>query len=255
MNMKVSVVMPTWNRAGIVQNAIRSIIDQTYSGWELIVLDDGSTDSTGRIVKDFAHPRIKYHKIEHQSNISKVRNIANSHATGDIIVVQDSDDLSLPDRLEEIVKVFDSSEADVVYHGMYVRSYDPYSNAITRQLREAQPFSKERLLTEQYIPGQIAYTRRTWEAIKYNEMIELCDDYMFLLELALNHAKFVPLYKNLYEYVASSDSVNIEGEVDGRRRKDVVTLLRILNEKYEIDAHATLTKNIISGPVISKEII
>lgn len=252
--MKVSIVLPTWNRCQVIQNAIRSIIDQTYEDWEFIIVDDGSTDSTERVVKDFAHPRIKYHKIEHQNNISRVRNIGNSLATGEIIVVQDSDDLSFPDRLEVIVETFNANpDTDVVYHGMYVRSYDPYNNAITRAVRPAQAYSKERLLSEQFIPGQIAYRKNI--GIGYNDQIPLIDDYMFLLELALNDKKFTPLYKNLYEYVGSQDSINVLGEFDGRRRRDVETLLLILKEKYGIDAHATLTKNIISGPVISQETI
>lgn len=253
--MLVSVVMPTFNRGDRIQNAIRSILDQTYKDWELIIVDDGSTDSTKRVVMDFAHPKIKYHKIEHQNNISKVRNYGNSLARGEIIVVQDSDDISFPDRLEAIVECFKTTQADVVYHGVYLVNMDPYNNAIIRQVRPAAKFDKERLLKEQYIPGQIAYTFEAWNKVKYNEEIPLCDDFMFLIELTLNNMKFTSLDKNLYEYVYSGDSVSVAGEIDGRRRKDAATMLRILKEKYDIEGRATLTKSWVNGDVISEETI
>src|ERR1700747_2739274 len=111
MNMeskpRVSVLLPTWNRGNRIQNAIRSIVDQTYTNWELIIIDDGSTDNTKNVVRDFANPKIKYFYVEHLNNISKARNLCVEHAQGDILVVQDSDDMSFPDRLEEIVRCFD----------------------------------------------------------------------------------------------------------------------------------------------------
>ena len=100
---RVSIVMPTYNRGGVIVNAIRSVIDQTFTDWELIIVDDGSTDNTERVVKSFYDPRIKYHKIEHTGYVSKVRNAGNKLAKGEIIVVHDSDDVAFPDRLEEIV--------------------------------------------------------------------------------------------------------------------------------------------------------
>src|SRR3990167_5599743 len=108
---KISVVMPTWNRANIIQHAIRSVVDQTFKDWELIIVDDGSEDHTKRIVEEFAHPRIKYIKAEHSGHVSKVRNIGNQAASGEIIVVHDSDDIAFPDRLEEIVKAFEDRKS------------------------------------------------------------------------------------------------------------------------------------------------
>lgn len=253
MQPRISVVLPTWNRGGRVGHAIRSIIDQSFEDWELVVIDDGSEDGTGRVVKDFAHPRIKYHKIEHQNNISRVRNIGNQLAQGEIIVVQDSDDLSFPDRLEWIDETFALfPSADIVYHGMYLTFPDPYIGGITRKVRHADAFSRDRLKKEQYIPGQIAYTKKHAMEVPYNEEVVLCDDYMFLLESAYQDKVFVPIHRNLYEYFASPDSINVKGEMDGRRRHDIMTMLRILRDKYGVDAHATLTKQ-VGGEVIEKE--
>src|SRR3990167_6087746 len=179
---KVSIVMPVWNRAKVVQHAIRSVIDQTYQDWELIIVDDGSTDNTKRIVDSFANPKIIYKRIEHCGFVSKVRNIGNEMAKGDIIVVHDSDDFAYPERLEEIVKAFEENpDADIVYHGMHMRFYDPFNDAMSYQLRPTLPYSKEHILQEQHIPGQVAYRRKTVLELPYLESITCCDDYDLLL--------------------------------------------------------------------------
>jgi glycosyltransferase involved in cell wall biosynthesis len=255
MNPYVSVVMPTFNRGYTIQNAIRSIIDQSYTNWELIIVDDGSEDNTESKVRMFREPKIVYKKLEHCGNVSQVRNIGNSLARGEIIVVQDSDDMSLPDRLEEIVKKFDETNADVVYHGMYMRGYDPYTECAVRQCRPALPYSKEHILKEQYIPGQIAYKKSVITKTPYDNRVRCCDDYQILLELALNDYKFEPIYKNIYEYNFSADSINVSGEQDGSRKRDVEIILNILEEKYNYKAHATLVKNTIDGTLITRETI
>ncbi len=238
----------------MIQNAIRSIIDQTYKHWELIIVDDGSVDGTYRIVSNFAHPKIIYHKIEHQDNISRVRNIGNSLATGDIIVVQDSDDMSLPDRLGEIVKTYkEYPKADVVYHGMYLRLKDPYTDSITRSVRPAIAFDRDRLKKEQYIAAQLSYKRSVALEIPYNEDVPLMDDFAFLLELAYSNKHFQPIYKNLYEYWYTQDSINIQGESDGRRKRDTETILQMLRDKYHVkDIHANLFKE-VEGVTVSEE--
>lgn len=251
---RVSVVMPTWNRAPVVGNAIRSIIDQTYEDWELVIVDDGSTDSTEIAVRDFAHPKIRYHKVEHQNNISKVRNIAADLAKGEILVVQDSDDMSFPDRLEKIVECFDKTGADLVYHGMYIRTYDAYRDVMARTVKPSKPFDKDRAIREQYIPGQLAYRKTAWEKTPYNEDVPLCDDFMFIIEQVLVDSKFAQLDLNLYEYIPMVDSANILGEEAGNRLKDAETILAVLKKKYGIDAHATMEKSMY-GAVTERKII
>lgn len=251
---RVSVVMPTYNRAPVLGSAVRSIIDQTYEDWEMVVIDDGSTDQTEMAVRDFAHPKIRYVKIEHQNNISRIRNIGVTEARGDLIVVQDSDDLSFPDRLEKIVKCFDETGADLVYHGMYIRTYDEYRGIMARSVKPAQPFDRDRAVREQYIPGQLAYTRKTALEIPYNEEVPLCDDFMFIIEQVLHDKKFHALDLNLYEYVPMMDSANIRGEEQGLRFKDAETIVRILKEKYNTTAKAVLEKSMY-GSVVSRETI
>jgi len=105
----VSVILPTYNRAKTLERAINSVLTQTYSNLELIVIDDASTDNTEDIVKSFKDNRVIY--IKHTSNIGPAgaRNTGIKRAVGRYIGFQDSDDEWMPDKLERQVKNLDSS--------------------------------------------------------------------------------------------------------------------------------------------------
>ncbi|MDJ0633116.1 MAG: glycosyltransferase [Xenococcaceae cyanobacterium MO_188.B29] len=91
-NLLISVIMPTWNRASVINDAVYSIQAQTYKNWELIIIDDGSEDNSKEVIKKIAASdnRIKHYFIEHQG-VSTARNVGLSHAKGEIIAYLDSD--------------------------------------------------------------------------------------------------------------------------------------------------------------------
>ena len=97
----VSVMMPTYNGAAYLREAIDSILHQTYTRWELIIVDDGSTDETPVILQAYCrqHARIKAYRIAHGGR-GKARNKCLEEASGKYIAVCDSDDISLPNRFK-----------------------------------------------------------------------------------------------------------------------------------------------------------
>jgi glycosyltransferase involved in cell wall biosynthesis len=111
----VSVIIPTYNRARFVGQAIQSVLDQTFQDFELIVVDDGSTDNTRTVVEEFTDPRIRY---IHQENmgISGTRNTGIRNARARYIAFLDSDDIWLPRLLESQVAILNSNpDLDWVY--------------------------------------------------------------------------------------------------------------------------------------------
>jgi glycosyltransferase involved in cell wall biosynthesis len=96
----VSVVVPTYNRAHLIGDAIRSVQQQTYTSWELIIVDDGSTDTTQEVLSSLRDERIISFRIPHTGRIAVVRNECMRHATGEYIAFLDSDDVWLPNKLE-----------------------------------------------------------------------------------------------------------------------------------------------------------
>jgi glycosyltransferase involved in cell wall biosynthesis len=102
----VSIIVPTHNRAHLIGDTIRSVISQNYRHWELIIVDDGSTDETEQVVKKFSENRIRYFFIEHTGNLGRVRNKGIAQAAGNYIALLDSDDLWLPHKLEYQLSFF-----------------------------------------------------------------------------------------------------------------------------------------------------
>ena len=110
----VSVVIPTYNRAGKVVRAIRSVLDQTYTDLEVIVVDDGSTDDTEAAVRGIADPRVRYVRQENQGACA-ARNHGTALCTGAYMAFHDSDDVWRPEKLEKEMRVLLSGEADIVF--------------------------------------------------------------------------------------------------------------------------------------------
>lgn len=245
MKPKISVVCPVWNRGQIIKHAIHGILDQSFKDWELLLIDDGSTDNTKAEILRFANvePRIKYYGLPHTGKIGKVRNYGNRRSSGALIVVQDSDDISLPDRLEVIWREYLNTGADVLYHSIYYTVPAPEYQVNIRQFKPVQPFDLQKLLHTQYIPAQIATKREVALEVPYDEKINVSDDWMWLLELGLNHKTFHPIHQALYEYYDSEDSANILGEKDGRRDIDMKHIMKKLKTKYHIDVYKAETKN------------
>jgi glycosyltransferase involved in cell wall biosynthesis len=110
----ISVIMPTYNRAGYLGESIRSVLDQTFSDFELIIVDDGSTDQTETMVRSFRDRRIRYRRQSHRG-ISAARNTAIRSACGLYVAHLDSDDIWLPNLLAVEVAAFCDPGIGVVY--------------------------------------------------------------------------------------------------------------------------------------------
>ena len=107
-NPVVSVIMPAYNGEKYISEAIESIINQTYQIWELIIVEDCSQDNTLEIIKRYLNdPRIKLYQNDRNIGIAGSRNKAIQMSTGEYIAIQDDDDISYPERLEEEVMFLD----------------------------------------------------------------------------------------------------------------------------------------------------
>lgn len=111
----VSIIIPTYNRAHLIGETIQSVIDQTYCNWELIIVDDGSTDQTSDVIKKCQDPRLHYLQVAHSGAFGIVRNHGLLKAKGEFITFLDSDDLWHPDKLQQQVDTLLSSAATFVF--------------------------------------------------------------------------------------------------------------------------------------------
>jgi glycosyltransferase involved in cell wall biosynthesis len=121
--MKVSVVMAAYNAERYIDEAIDSILSQTFTDFEFLIVNDGSTDSTKEILELYKDPRIK---VLDQSNqgCAFARNQAISQARGKYIAIMDADDVSLPDRLKKTVAYLDEHPDVVLVGGSYIVKHE-----------------------------------------------------------------------------------------------------------------------------------
>lgn len=131
----VSVILPTYNRAHILRQSIRSVLDQSFERFELIVIDDASTDNTDEVVASVTDDRIRYFKHTENRGAPAARNTGIARAQGEYIAFQDSDDEWLRDKLEKQLEAFEHAARDVgvVYTGLVrilngEKRYLPQSN-------------------------------------------------------------------------------------------------------------------------------
>ncbi|MGG2024822.1 glycosyltransferase [Gottfriedia sp. S16(2024)] len=103
-NVLVSVIIPTFNREKLINRTIESVLSQTYTNFEVIIVDDASTDNTEKVIKGFRDERIKYIRLEENSRGTKPRNIGILESKGELIALLDSDDVWLPNKLEKQIE-------------------------------------------------------------------------------------------------------------------------------------------------------
>lgn len=177
----VSIIMPSWNTANFIAESIQSVIDQTYTNWELLIVDDCSTDNTDEIVTSFLDERIKYFHNEKNSGAALTRNRAMREARGEWIAFLDSDDLWMPEKLEHQINFMKN-------HG-YILSYTEYekideeSKPLNIYVSGPEQVDKRRMYNYDYI-GQLTmmYSAKEFGLIQIKD-IKKNNDYAIRLKL------------------------------------------------------------------------
>lgn len=100
-----SIIMATYNRAYCIEKAINSVINQTFDKWELIIVDDGSTDNTKEVVQKYINQKIKYIKLDKNRGVNVARNRAIKEVKGEYIVILDTDNMFKNDFLEKAYNI------------------------------------------------------------------------------------------------------------------------------------------------------
>ncbi|MGC8960616.1 MAG: glycosyltransferase family 2 protein [Chloroflexia bacterium] len=181
---RVSVVIAAYNAAPFLEEAIDSILHQTFPDLELIVVDDGSTDETPQILDRYADSRIIRLRNETNQGVARARNGGNAVARGEYLAVQDADDLSTPDRVEKQVAFLDAhpeiglvgSQGILFGEGASTRLQVPLHNTEIQAL----------LLGENcLLHSSLMMRREVFEAAGgYDETYAAAEDYDLVLRIA-----------------------------------------------------------------------
>ncbi len=207
--MKISFCMPVFNKEIYLADSIESILRQTYKDWELIIVDDCSTDGTRDVAEWYAKTNKKIKVIYTKKNmgVATCRNIAWSGATGDIICVQDADDLSLDNRAKITEEYFRLHKDVGVMYGSCLLT-DTFNRRLGE--RKAQDFSVFRLKSENYIAHpSVAYRRNL--PVQYRDGLRYIDDWYFYLDCIVKGIKIEGIIQSLGVYRVTIDGLTLKG--------------------------------------------
>lgn len=180
---EISVIIPTFNRSTTVVRAVDSVLTQSFSSYELIVIDDGSTDETARVLSPYEN-KIRYIKQTH-SGVSAARNNGISLARGNIITFLDSDDYWLPDKLKVQMDFFRNNQdiSIVQTEEMWLRN-GLRLNPQKKHKKEGGNIFKRSLELCLISPSAVAMRRELFsEYGMFDEDMPVCEDYDLWLRL------------------------------------------------------------------------
>ncbi len=145
----VSIVMPTYNRAGVIVQAVTSVIQQRYQNWELLICDDGSDDNTQDLIQSLNDARVQFLKLPHKG-AAAARNAGLASAAGDIIAYLDSDNLWRPDYLAAMVASLINDQSQYCAYSAY---FDLIIGANATRIKSAQvkTFTYRSLSTKNFV--------------------------------------------------------------------------------------------------------
>ena len=184
--MKISVNIVAFNAERFIAEAIESVLNQSFADYELIIVNDGSTDGTGDVIEKYiGDERIKYHRFENNLGVAKARNEALSKSKGEYIAVLDADDVSLPNRLELQCRFLDQNP-DCVAVGANAEVIDADGNHVyTTDCLCSWDDIRNRLPGMPFFHSSVLFRRETADRIGgYPDIFPLADDLLLINMLA-----------------------------------------------------------------------
>lgn len=203
----VSIIMPSWNTGRFIGESIQSVLNQTYKNWELIIVDDCSTDNTDEIVTSFDDERIRYFRNDKNSGAALTRNKAMREARGEWIAFLDSDDLWMPEKLEKQLSFM--KENGYTFSFTEYEKIDEESKPLNIYVSGPEKVNKHKMYNYDYI-GQLTmiYNAKVFGLIQIKD-IKKNNDYAIRLQLFRKKGACCYLLKeNLAKYRIRKNSIS-----------------------------------------------
>lgn len=194
-NPLISILLSVYNDDNNIKKSIDSILSQSYKNIELLVIDDCSTDKTYEILKEIKDSRVRIFRNKDNLGLTKSLNILINESKGQILARQDSDDISLPTRLEVQLKNLHRLQLD----GCTTRAYIKNSKRSIPRLSHLLPLSFVIKYKNPFIHGTLMVRKNAVIDVgMYDENIKYAQDYKLFLELLKKNYKIKILKKKLY---------------------------------------------------------
>lgn len=199
MNPRVSIILPVYNGADCVSNSIDSVLAQTYKDFELIVVNDCSTDNTWEILQEYAgrDSRVKAYTNEVNKKLPRTLNAGFEHATGEYLTWTSDDNMYRPEAIERMVKFLDdNSDCAMVYTDMTL--VNELGDEIKEEIKVAAPAKGLRIGS---VCGACFMYRSSVakQVGEYNPDLFLAEDFDYWVRIS-EASTIMPLHENLYIY-------------------------------------------------------
>ncbi len=244
----VDIMMPTYNGKKYIENAIKSVISQTYRNWNLVVVNDGGEDVC-HIISEFQDDRIKYIVAEHKGKAHAL-NVGIENSNGEFISYLDDDDILYPIHLEVLVRAALEEKKDFVYADWYEVSLDEDNREIGREFLYRQDVAPWMLIPQNYINHKcILHKRSLLETTgMYDEALDILIDWDMIRRLFfVDSAHHV--WSVTSEHLLYYKQRIMENRITGLWRKDpdraVTSRKRIIDKTVELQATAGMLKEAI----------
>jgi glycosyltransferase involved in cell wall biosynthesis len=187
--MFLSVVLPVYNQEKYLKNAIKSILNQSYGGFELLILNDGSIDKSQSIIDSFADKRIRLFKNKKNQGLAKGLNFLISKARGSYIARMDGDDVSNKNRLKKQIDYLKRHQQTALL-GTWARIINK-NNRIIGKIEyptKADKIRKKILCDNLFVHPSVIFKKDTFNKLgRYNEKLKYSQDYDLFLRFAVQH--------------------------------------------------------------------
>lgn len=199
-NPLVSVLMPVYNGIDTIKYAIKSLQLQTYSNWELIVVNDGSTDGTGEYLNQLklADNRFKITHLDKNRGRGFARNVCLDNAGGEYIAFLDADDIYLPNKIEKQLQfLIENPEISLVGCGVGILENGHEINYVRGKLTDIFTHGNHHNLN--FVAPSVMFRSSDLNGLKYNPRLDVMEDVDFFNRLLLNK-KYTNIQDNIYLY-------------------------------------------------------
>jgi glycosyltransferase involved in cell wall biosynthesis len=190
MSPKISVVLPVHNRADVLPRAIRSVLDQRLAGFELVIVDDGSTDDSVAVARSFVDPRISIIELGQNRGGNAARNAGVRAAKAPLIAFLDSDDVYLPEKLERVVTQFERTPDLDLLVDSFIKIQPSGARVVRRNplINDRETFRRALFIRQLWkATPSISVKRDVMLRVMFDETLRRLQDFDFLIR-ASEHA-------------------------------------------------------------------
>ncbi|WP_195244227.1 glycosyltransferase family 2 protein [Clostridium celatum] len=230
--MKLTVFMPVYNREKYLKYSIGSILKQDYTDFELLIIDDGSTDNSISIIESFKDSRIRLLKNETNKGVVFTRNRGMEEARGEFILLLDSDDIAIPGRFRKQVNWMESKQDAVIIYSSMIANY---SNGVKKSVPiiEDNELIKAMMIFKNCVMTSASIIRRSKiieNGVKYRQEYFYGEDYAFAID-ALKYGEIYGINEALTSYTCASEG-SITSTVHTRREEVTNNIMFFIRKKY-----------------------